>query len=44
MGRHIIAVAATLPLEMVTAAQARGRARDVWATAKELLVELEAKI
>jgi hypothetical protein len=39
-GRHIAAVAATLPLEVVTAAQERGRARDLWATAEELLVEL----
>jgi hypothetical protein len=40
-GRHMAAVAATLPPEIVAAAQERGRARDLWATARELLVELE---
>jgi hypothetical protein len=40
-GRHITAVAATLPPEVVAAAQARGRARDLWETAQELLAELE---
>jgi predicted ATPase/DNA-binding SARP family transcriptional activator len=40
-GRHIAAVAETLPPEVVAAAQARGRARDVWQTAEELLAELE---
>jgi len=39
-GRHIAAVAATLPPEVVTAAQERGRARDLEATVAELLVEL----
>jgi tetratricopeptide (TPR) repeat protein len=39
-GNHIAAVAATLPPKVVTAAQARGRARDLDATVTELLVEL----
>jgi predicted ATPase len=39
--RHIAAAAATLPPEVVDAAQERGRARDLWATAEELLAELE---
>jgi predicted ATPase/class 3 adenylate cyclase len=39
IGQHIAAVAATLPLDVVTAAQARGRARDLHATAQELLTE-----
>jgi hypothetical protein len=42
-GRHIAAVAATLPPEVVETAQARGRARDVWETARELLKALEAE-
>jgi hypothetical protein len=40
-GRYIATVANTLSPEVVAAAQARGRARDLWATAKELLAELE---
>jgi UTP-glucose-1-phosphate uridylyltransferase len=36
------AAAAALPPDVVAAAQARGRARDMVATAKELLIELEA--
>ena len=36
-GRHITAVAATLPPDVVAAAQARGRARDLEATVAELL-------
>jgi predicted ATPase/DNA-binding SARP family transcriptional activator len=40
-GKHIAAVAATLPPEVVVAAQARGQARDLWATAAELLAELK---
>ena len=40
-GRRIGTIAATLPPEVVTAAQERGRARDLGATAEELLVELE---
>ena len=39
-GRHIDAVAATLPQEVAEAARERGRARDLQATVKELLVEL----
>ena len=39
-GRHIAAVAATLPPDMVAAAQERVRARDLDATVAELLVEL----
>ena len=38
-GQHIAAVAATLPPEVVAAAQERGRARDVEATVAELLTE-----
>jgi tetratricopeptide (TPR) repeat protein len=40
-GKHIAAVAVTLPPDVVAAAQARGRARDLQATLKELLDELE---
>jgi hypothetical protein len=40
IGRHIAAVAATLPPEVVAAAQERGRARDLEATVAELLTEL----
>jgi predicted ATPase len=39
-GKRIAAAAATLPPEVVAAAQARGRARDLWATAEELLTQL----
>jgi tetratricopeptide (TPR) repeat protein len=39
-GRHIGTAAATLPPEVVEAARARGRGRDMWATAAELLEEL----
>jgi tetratricopeptide (TPR) repeat protein len=42
VGRHIAAVATTLPPDVVAAAQERGRARDLWETAKELLDELNA--
>jgi hypothetical protein len=42
-GRHITAVAATLPLGVVAAAQEHGRARDLEATVRELLAELEAE-
>jgi predicted ATPase/DNA-binding SARP family transcriptional activator len=41
-GRQIEAAAQVLPPEVVAAAQERGRARDVWATAQELLEELGA--
>jgi tetratricopeptide (TPR) repeat protein len=40
VGKHIAAVAATLPPEVVAGAQERGRARDLEATVAELLVEL----
>jgi predicted ATPase/DNA-binding SARP family transcriptional activator len=40
-GKHIAIVAATLPPDVVAAAQARGRARDLEATVAELLVEME---
>jgi hypothetical protein len=39
--RHIAAVAATLPPEVVAVAQERGRAWDLWETAEALLKELE---
>ena len=39
-GRHITAAAESLPPEVVVAAQERGRARDLWETARELLGEL----
>ena len=39
-GQHIAAVADTLPPEVVAEAQERGRARDLEATVKELLVGL----
>ena len=41
-GRHIAAVADTLPSDAVVAAEERGRARGLEATAVELLAELEA--
>ncbi len=41
-GRQIAAVAATLPPEVVEAAQARGRTLDLWETAAELLEELKS--
>jgi tetratricopeptide (TPR) repeat protein len=39
-GKHIAAAAAALPSEVVAAAQERGRALDLWATARALLDEL----
>ena len=39
-GKHIAALAAGLPPDVVSAAQERGRARDLDATVEELLVEL----
>ncbi len=39
-GRHIKAVAATLPSDVAAAAQARGQSRDLWAAAKALLAEI----
>jgi predicted ATPase/predicted Ser/Thr protein kinase len=41
--QHIAAVAETLPPEVVAAAEERGQARDLDATVKELLVELEGQ-
>jgi tetratricopeptide (TPR) repeat protein len=41
-GRHLAAVASRLPAEVREQAQARGLARDLWATARELLEELGA--
>jgi tetratricopeptide (TPR) repeat protein len=41
-GKRIAAVATTLPPDVVAAAQERGRARDLDATVRELLEELEA--
>lgn len=43
VGCHISKAAASLPPEVVAAAQARGRARDPWETTRELLAELEAE-
>jgi hypothetical protein len=43
-GKHIAAVAATLPPDAVTAAKERGRARDLWATAQELLEEMGSEV
>jgi predicted ATPase len=40
-GRHIAAAAESLSPEALAAAQERGRARDLWDTARELLAELE---
>jgi hypothetical protein len=37
VGVHIAAVAETLAPDIVAAAQERGRARDLWATADELI-------
>jgi predicted ATPase len=39
-GKHVAAAAATLPSDVVAAAQERGKARDLWATLDELLDEL----
>ena len=39
-GKHIAATAEALPPDVVAAAQERGRARDLWDTARELLEEL----
>jgi hypothetical protein len=40
VGRHIASASTALSSEVVDAAKARGRARDLWATAEELLAEL----
>jgi hypothetical protein len=39
-GKEIATVAATLPLDVVAAAQERGRTRDLETTVQELLIEL----
>jgi hypothetical protein len=41
VGRHIAAAARALPPDVVAAAEARGRARALEATVRELLAELE---
>ena len=43
-GKHIAAVATTLPPDVVAASQERGRARDLQATVMELLEELAAQV
>jgi predicted ATPase/DNA-binding SARP family transcriptional activator len=43
-GHQIAAIAATLPTEKAIAAQARGKARDLGATAKELLAQIEDEL
>jgi hypothetical protein len=40
VGKRIASVAKTMPPDVVAAAQERGRARDLWATAEELMDEL----
>jgi tetratricopeptide (TPR) repeat protein len=43
VARHeLIAVTTSLPADVAVTAQERGRARNLWTTAQELLVELEA--
>jgi hypothetical protein len=41
VGRHVTAIAASLPEAAVVAVEERGRARDLETTAEELLRELE---
>jgi hypothetical protein len=41
VGKYVAAAAASLPPQVLAAAQERGRARDLWATVEELLAELE---
>jgi hypothetical protein len=43
VGRHMEGIIAALPPEVAAAAQARGRARDPWATVQELLAELKGQ-
>ncbi len=43
-GGEIATAAKTLPSEVVSAAQNRGRKRDIWETASELLEELSEKV
>jgi hypothetical protein len=40
-GREIDALTAALPPEIASAARKRGQARDLWATADELLASFE---
>ena len=40
-GRHIASAATALSPDVVDAAKERGRARDLWTTAEDLLAELE---
>ena len=44
VGKHIAAMSTALSPEAVTAAQERGRARDLEATMTGLLTELESRI
>ena len=39
---ELAGIAAALPVDVAAAAQTRGQARDLWATARELLAELES--
>ena len=41
-GRQIAAATSLLPPDVVAAAQSRGRGRELWETARELLAELES--
>jgi predicted ATPase/DNA-binding SARP family transcriptional activator len=43
-GKHIAAAAQALPPDVVAAAQERGRALDLWATAEELLAEFRSDL
>jgi hypothetical protein len=43
-GREITAAVEKLPLEVVTAAQERGKQRDIWRTAAELLAFFHIQI
>jgi hypothetical protein len=40
-GKHIAAAAESMSPDVVAAAQERGRARDLWETARELLADLD---
>jgi hypothetical protein len=44
VGREISAAAESLPSELVTAAQERGRKRDIRETAGQLLMEFQEKV
>jgi hypothetical protein len=39
VGKRVAAAAAMLPPQVLAAAQERGRAKDLWAAAEELLAE-----